>query len=68
MQIKSIELNDDEEPEFVTAKLTIRELAFLATLVGKLSETTANEVLPGYDYESRQIWSAVCSIGGGTAI
>jgi hypothetical protein len=47
MQIKSLELDEDEDPEFITARMSVKEAAYLATLTGKQSSSSANEFMRG---------------------
>lgn len=61
-QIKSVELDSDEEIEFVTVRLTVAEAAFIAKFTGRQNGITANEVMPGGDQASANLYGAM--VGG----
>lgn len=44
-QIKSIELDDSEDVEFVTVKLTVAEAAFIAVFTGRQTGESANQLM-----------------------
>lgn len=47
MRVRSIDLDDHGDPERVTVTMTTSEAAYLATLTGKQSPKSANDVVPG---------------------
>jgi len=57
-QIKSIELDDNENIEFVTVKLSAEEAAFIAFFTGKQTGDTANEVMRGGAPASSHLYEA----------
>ncbi|MDX3260791.1 hypothetical protein PV336_16340 [Streptomyces sp. MI02-2A] len=59
MDIKVLELDDAENPEFITVRMSVQEAAFLARVTGGHSGDTAEEVLPGGATANRDIYSAL---------
>lgn len=45
--IKSIELDDEENVEFVTVRLAAEEAAYIASFTGKQTGETAEAIMPG---------------------
>jgi 3-mercaptopyruvate sulfurtransferase SseA len=58
-QVKSIELNDDEEVEFVTVKLTAAEAAFIARVTGRQTGETAEQFMAGGAEASHRLYEAM---------
>ena len=48
MRVRNIALNAAEMPETVTVELTIREAAFIATLLGGMNSIQADQAVPGF--------------------
>lgn len=44
-RIISIEFDEDENPEFITVRMSVKAAIFAAAHSGRLSHTTANEVI-----------------------
>lgn len=57
-QVKSIELDDGGDVEFVTVKLTVAEAAFIAVFTGKQTGESANQLMAGGDEASRALYEA----------
>jgi len=59
MKVKRIDLDDEEMPERVTVELTHDEAAYIATMVGKHSFNSAEQVMPGGGYLNSAISDAL---------
>ena len=60
-KIKSITLNDDDEPVPTSAvvELSLAELLFIARVTGKHSHTTAEEVMAGGGEASTSLYNSL---------
>lgn len=43
--VKQIDLDNDGSPEFITVRLCVEEAAYIAKIVGRHSDVTANDVM-----------------------
>lgn len=59
MRVRSIEFDDDEDPEFVTVRMPIQQAAYLATITGKQSSITANEFMRGGAEANTEVYNAL---------
>jgi hypothetical protein len=57
-EFKVIELDENEDPSFVTVRMSIQEAAFITTVMGKQSGESADELMPGGGEASRSLWNA----------
>ena len=57
-QIKAIEMDDDENPAFVTVRMSIEEAAFVARFTGMHNDRTANEIMPNGAESSSSLFQA----------
>lgn len=62
--VRTIEMDDHGEPEFVTVRMSLEELAYLAKVTGKHSTVTAEEIMHGgaanthlYDCASGEVFN-----------
>lgn len=55
-QVKGIDMDDDGNPEWVTIKLSLKELAYLGTLTGKQSHITAEELMENGSHANDQLY------------
>lgn len=58
-QVKSVELDDNEDIEFVTVKLTTAEAAYIATFTGRQTGETAEQIMTGGAEASRHLYEAM---------
>lgn len=61
MKIRALTFDDEQNPETVTAELTIEEAAYLAKLTGQQTGITANQIMPGGDEPSHEIYDCLIS-------
>lgn len=58
-QIKMVEFDEEEGPQWVTIKLSLEEVAFIAKFTGKQSDDSAEGYMPnGGGYVNRQLYEA----------
>jgi hypothetical protein len=62
MDIKVLELDDAENPEFITVRMSIQEAAFMAKVTGGQSDNDAEEIFKGGSVHSHSIYEAL--VGG----
>ena len=62
MHVKTVSYASNGEPSSITVKLTIREAALLAKMLGKQTGTEASELLPDGDTLSSDIYTGLSRI------
>ncbi|MEC4833788.1 hypothetical protein R2362_03240 [Mycobacteroides chelonae] len=65
MKVKTIWFGDDEKPESAEVELSMRELAWIATVTRHQSWTDVDNLLPGYGGENETIYDALSGIFNG---
>lgn len=59
MKIRSIQLNEDEMPESVTAVLSLREALFIGLVLGKQNDPDSNAILPEGYREGESVYNGL---------
>jgi hypothetical protein len=59
MLIRTLEFDEDEQPESLTVQMSIREAAYLAKVTGKHSSDTANAVMRGGSEANTLVYNAL---------
>jgi hypothetical protein len=59
VDIKVLELDEAENPEFVTVRMSVQEAAFMAKVTGQQSTNDAEAVFPGGSDPSHSVYNAL---------
>lgn len=59
MKVLQINLDDNEDPESLSVRMTTAEAAFIARLIGYHTETTAEAIMDGIAAAIHEIWTCL---------